>query len=64
MVTLLRYLVIKSLSSSLPTYIGVLVLHKLEKGDHIRAAKVIDRLQPGEHAPLGDALKVIFTDVL
>lgn len=46
------------------TYIGVLVLYKLEKSDHIRSAEVIDCLQPCEHTALRDALKVVLTNVL
>ena len=45
-------------------HIRMFVLDKLEKGRHIWTAKVIDRLQPSEHAPIGDALKVVLADVL
>ena len=46
------------------TYIRVLILDKLEKSDHVRPAKVIDRFQASEHAAIGDALEVVLADVL
>ena len=45
-------------------YIRVLILDKLEKSDHVRPAKVIDRFQASEHAAIGDALEVVLADVL
>lgn len=42
----------------------MLILDKLEKGNHVGPAKVIDCFQAREHGPVGQALEVILTDVL
>ena len=43
--------------------VAVLLLDELEEGRHVRTAEVVDRLEAGEHAVLGDALEVVLADV-
>ena len=40
------------------------LLDKLEEGWHVRPSKVVDRLQAGEHTPLGQPLEVVLANVL
>ena len=43
--------------------VAVLLLDEFEEGRHVGPAKVIDGLEAGEHAALGDALEVVLADV-
>ena len=42
----------------------MLLLHKLEEGGHVWPTEMVDGLQTGEHAALGQALEVVLANVL
>ena len=44
-------------------HVAVLLLYKLQEGRHVRPTEVVHRLQSSKHTPLGDALKVVLTNV-
>ena len=44
-------------------HIAVLLLDKLEEGAHVGPSKMVDRLQPREHAAATQPLEVILADV-
>ena len=42
----------------------MLILYKLEEGNHIGPTKMVNSLETGEHATVGDALKVVLANIL
>ena len=46
------------------TYVAVLSLDEFEERRHVGSAEVVNGLQPGEHAAVGQPLEVILTNVL
>lgn len=42
----------------------MLALHVLQHGRYVGPAKVVDSLESGEQAPVGDALEVVLANVL
>ena len=46
------------------TYVAVFLLHEFEERWHVRPSKVVDGLEAGEHAALGQPLEVVLAYVL